>query len=240
MKKTFLTLIIPAYNEKKIIESTLKKVVNFLTKKTYSWEVIVVDDGSTDGMSAIVKKWGAKNVSLIRYEENRGKGGALKEGVRRAVGKYVIFSDADLSVPIETVDVLINEIKRGSQVAVGTRRAEGSEIVVHQPLFREYLGRVYTFLTRVVTNTKVSDFTCGFKGFTNDAAKKVFSKSLLNRWAYDSEILFLAKKYGYGIKEVPVEWTDRGDSRVRVGNAVVTSLIDLLKIRVFEAFRKYD
>lgn len=237
--KIKLSLLIPAYNEEKIIESTLEKVLNFLSKKKYSWEVIVIDDGSIDLTSLKAKKFNKDGVKVVRYEINRGKGVALKEGVQRAKGDFIIFSDADLSVPISNIDKFLTTLKK-ADVVIGSRRIPGAKILVHQPLIREALGRGYTWLTKFVTGVSVADFTCGFKGFSQKSAKEIFSKTIICRWAYDSEILFLAKKMNYKLAEIPVEWSNREDTRVVLRNVILESLKDLISIRINDLLGKYN
>ena len=237
--KIKLSLLIPAYNEEKIIESTLEKVLKFLSKKKYSWEVIVIDDGSSDQTSLKAKKFNNEKVLVVRYEINRGKGGALKEGVNKARGDYIIFSDADLSVDIGKVDGVLNALKK-SDVVIGSRRIQGAKILVHQPILREFMGRGYTHLTKLVTGVNLADFTCGFKGFRKNAAKFIFKKTLINRWAYDSEILFLAKKFEYKLTEIPVEWKNREDTRVVLKTVIIESLKDLLSISLNDFLGKYN
>ena len=238
-KDTKLTLIIPAYNEEKIISETLKSVLNFLSPKTYTWEVIVVDDGSKDKTSAIIKSFKKPGIRLISYAKNRGKGAAIRMGVKKARGEFIIFSDADLSVPIENIDKFLLELRK-NDVVIGSRRIKGSKILVHQPWLRESMGRVFTFLTRLILNSKISDFTCGFKGFRREAALDIFGKAKLDRWAYDAEILFLAQKRGDKIAETPIFWKNREDTRVALGNAALVSFIDLLRIRLNDILGKYD
>lgn len=237
--KITLSLLIPAYNEEKIIENTLEKVLKFLSKKKYSWEIIVIDDGSRDRTSEIAKKFNKEGINLVRYEINRGKGGALKEGVQKAKGDYIIFSDADLSVPISNIDKFLATLKK-ADVTIGSRRIPGAKILVHQPLIREVLGRGYTWLTKFVTGVSVADFTCGFKGFNKKSAKEIFSKTIICRWAYDSEILFLAKKMKYKVVEIPVEWKNREDTRVVLKSVIIETFKDLLSIRVNNLLGKYN
>ena len=235
-----LTILVPSYNESSIIAESLREMDNFLKSKKYSSEIVVVDDGSHDDSVEILKKLNIPRVKLFGYKINRGKGGALKEGILFSRGKYIIFTDVDLSVPIESVNEFLSELEKGeSDVVIGTRKIKSAKVLVHQPWLRENLGKGFTFITRIITGVKVSDFTCGFKGFTNESAKKIFGNSRLARWAYDAEILFLAKKFGYSIKEMPVTWTNRKDTRVKLWNAVVTSLGDLLQLKLNDWSGKY-
>lgn len=239
-EKIQLTLVIPVYNEEKIIEKTLTQVLLYLENKKYEWEVVVVDDGSQDRTVSIVKSFNNKHIRFFRLKFNEGKGAAIRAGVRTAKGKFILFSDADLSVPIHFTNLFLAKLEKEGDVAIGSRRVEGSRIIKHQNTIRESLGKVFTFLSKIITFTNMSDFTCGFKAFKKEAAVAIFSRTLLNRWAYDSEIIFLAKKFRYKIVEVPVDWRNRKDSRVLIGSAILTSLIDLLKIRLNDFLGKYD
>lgn len=234
-----LSIVIPAYNEEKIIENTLNEVISYLKQRKYSWEIVVADDGSRDKTSSVVKRLSRKSVRLVRLKKNRGKGGALKKGILVSRGKLVIFMDADLSVPLINIDKFLQELKK-VDVVIASRRVKGAKIVLHQPWHRETMGRVFTFITRVLMGVNLADFTCGFKGFTKKAAKKIFENSLIDRWAYDAEIMFLAKKYGYKIKQYPVEWTNRGDTRVRLKKVVLETVRDLVRIRSNDLLGKYD
>lgn len=240
-KDIYLTVVIPAYNEGGIIEKTISGVSSFLARQKYLWEIVVVDDGSSDNTAKVIKRLSDTRVNFISYSENRGKGGALKEGIKHSKGKFIIFTDADLSVPINTVSRFLKELEDGqNDVVIGTRKIKSAKVITHQPWLRENLGKGFTLLTKIITGVNVSDFTCGFKGFTFDAAQKIFRNSLISRWAYDAEILFLAKKYGFRISEVPVIWTNRSDTRVKLGNAITTSFADLLKIRLNDLSGKYE
>lgn len=238
-KHVKLTVIIPAYNEEKVIKSTLERVYNFLSKKNYTWEVIVVDDGSKDKTQDIVKAF-KRGIGLLRLNKNQGKGAAIRAGIKRSDSEFVIFTDADLSVPINFIDKFVKELQKGSDVVIGSRRTTGSKILIHQSKIRETLGRVFTVFAKVVTGSNVSDFTCGFKGFNKKAVEGIFTRTLLDRWAYDAEIIFLAKKGGFGVTEIPVQWKNKPDTKVVLTNAVVTSLVDLLKIRLNDILGKYD
>jgi len=239
MTKPELSLIFPAYNEEELIQDTLDKAVNYLKKLKINWEIIVVDDGSKDKTAATVRKYGNKNVSLIRLSRNLGKGAALRRGMLEAHGDYLIFSDADLSVDIKRTKDFFLALK-STDVAIASRRTKGSDIVVHQPFARESMGKVFTALTRFLMGVNLSDFTCGFKGFRKEAAQDVFSHAKIDRWAYDAEILFLSHKYGYEIKEIPVAWKNREDTKVKLFDAIVTSFRDLIRIRWWNILGKYE
>lgn len=239
-KKITISLVVPAYNEEKIIRENLKKIVGFLSCQKYIWEIVVVDDGSKDRTSEIVESLKNPRIKLIKLSKNRGKGAALREGVKNTLGDYVIFTDADLSVPIDFLSRFLEKLKDGRDVVIGSRRTKGSKIIKHQALLRETMGRFYTFLSKLITGTNISDFTCGFKGFTGRAAHAIFSKSLVDRWSYDVEILYLANKLGFRILEIPVSWINREETRVSLGSAVTTSFTDLIRIRFNDLSGKYD
>lgn len=233
-----LSIIVPAYNEGKVLKKNLLKILGYLNGNKYDWEVVVIDDGSRDNTFDIAKSLKNKGVKAYKLNLNQGKGGALKEGFEKAGGDYLIFMDADLSVPLKNIDIFLKVLKN-YDVVIGSRRVEGSDIVVHQPLIRESMGKVYTLLTKIVTATNLADYTCGFKGFRKDVGKRIFSSARITRWSYDAEIMFLAHKYGYKTKQIPVEWFNRVDSRVRLGSAAITSFADLIRIRVYDLLGKY-
>jgi dolichyl-phosphate beta-glucosyltransferase len=234
-----LSIVIPAYNEGKVLKTNLEKIIQYLKGKKYTWEIIVIDDGSKDFTYKIANSLGKWGVKAYKLPQNQGKGRALKEGFNRANGEYMIFMDADLSVPLKNIDTFLSVLK-DNKVVIGSRRISGSNIIVHQSFIRENMGRVFTLLTKIVTSTDLADYTCGFKGFEKRAGKKIFGHSQIKRWSYDAEIMFLANKFGYKIQQVPVEWFNRIDSRVRLGDAVITSFLDLIKIRVYDLLSKYD
>ena len=242
MKKLTLSIVIPAYNEEKIIKMSLGKIIDYLKVKRYDWEIVVADDGSVDKTKDLIKNLTHKNkrIKLVRLPQNKGKGGALKKGILAAKGKYIIFMDADLSVDLGNIDIFLKQLKKESPVVIASRRVKGAEIEVHQPWHRETMGRVFTLLTRILMKVNISDFTCGFKGFTKESAKKIFSASLINRWAYDAEILFLADKFGYKIKQMPIIWKNRNETRVRLKRVIFETFRDLFKIRLNDFNKAYD
>lgn len=235
-----LSLLVPVFNEEKIIEENLKIIIDFLKSQKYSWEIVLVDDGSRDKTVNIIKNFLDSKIRLVKLTKNSGKGAALRAGVMASNGKYIIFTDADLSVPITYTNEILDSLKSGNDVAIGSRRVKGASIEIHQPFFRELAGRFHTLLAQIFTGTRLSDYTCGFKGFETVSAKNIFARSQVDRWSYDDEILFLAHKFGLKISEVPVIWTNRFESRVSMGSAMITSFLDLFKIRLNDLKRKYD
>lgn len=238
IKDVKLTLIIPAYNEEKIIGKIINSIINFLSGKNFGWEIIVVDDGSQDKTSQVVKSFKRPEVRLVRLAENQGKGAAIRAGILEAKGNFVIFSDADLSVSIEKVEDFLQELKK-NDVVIGSRRIKGAKILIHQPWFRETLGRGFVFITNLILGMNLSDFTCGFKGFRRKVALKIFGRAQIDRWSYDAEILFLAQKLGYKIVEVPVHWRNRKETKVALSTDILTSFRDLFRIRINDFLGKY-
>jgi dolichyl-phosphate beta-glucosyltransferase len=204
-------------------------------------EIIVVDDGSPDGTAETAREIAPGlplPVTVVRTRRNRGKGHALKVGFAHAGGERILFTDADLSVPIAAAASLLDELERGADVAIGSRKMTGAEIVVHQPWLRETMGKVFTLLTRAFI-VHVSDVTCGFKAFRGDAGRDLFAHLRVSDWSFDAELLFLARRRGLTIREVPVQWHDEPDTKVRLALDALHSLIGLVRIRWNSAVGAY-
>lgn len=229
--KPFLSVILPLYNEEKRLKNLIR-IYNFLNSIKKSYEVILVNDGSSDktlsSLKSIPKKYKYK---LISYEVNMGKGYAIKQGMLAANGSFRLFTDIDLSTPINEFNKFIPFLKKFDLI-IGSRKTIGSTLKRRQPFIRESLGKVFTLISQMSLNLQTSDFTCGFKCFSQKAAQKIFKKQTINRWGFDSEILFLAKKLGFKTKEIPVIWTDDPRSKVKFPQAIISSLTDLVKIRL--------
>jgi dolichyl-phosphate beta-glucosyltransferase len=230
-EKVYLSIIIPAYNEEENIAFTLSRVAEYLKGKDFSYEVTVIDDGSGDATvrKALEFKDKLNNFRVIESKPNRGKGFVLKKSMLQANGEYVMFMDADSSVSIKELDKFLPQLENGSDIYIASRRIPGAS--VSMPLKREVAGKVYIFLCKTILNIRVSDINCGFKMFRCDAAKNVFSRQIMYDWSYDAEILFLAEKYGYKIKEIPVEWVYKATSKVRPVRDAVNSFKSLIKIK---------
>ena len=235
-KSIYWSVIVPCYNEAKRINN-LVEIVQHLRGLDKTWELIVVNDGSRNDTLTKLRVLNKKfPFRLITYKTNRGKGYAVKTGMLKAVGKYRLFLDVDLSTPIAQMEKLNESIIR-YDVVIGTRKLKGAKVLVHQPLIREKLGVAFTFLSQLVLNTNISDFTCGFKSFSGEASERIFQKTRIYRWGFDSEVLFLAKKYGFSIKEVPVVWKNDDRTKVRFPNDIFNSFRELLAIRYFDWFK---
>ncbi len=228
-----LSIVIPAYNEERSLARCLTRVRDFVSARGLEYEILVVNDGSTDGTAELVRaSMGDRgDLQLLSNGCNRGKGYAVKQGVLAARGDVVLFMDADLSTPVEEWDRMQEWFEKGFPVVIGTRRTAGAQIEQHQSFLREWMGRVFTSLSRGSTGTSVSDFTCGFKTFRREAAKEIFSRQTLDDWSFDAEILCIAGRRGIKVKEIPVRWSNAGGSRVHLLRDSLRSFLGLLKVR---------
>jgi dolichyl-phosphate beta-glucosyltransferase len=237
----YLSLIIPAYKEAARIAPTVEKVFAYLASAPYDSEVILVDDGSPDNSVEVIREAFSKKppeavkveAHLVELGVNSGKGAAVKAGMLAAKGNIRIFTDADLSTPIHEIEKVITAIeKEGYDIVVGSRALEGRILVkVHQPWYREMMGRFFNILVQVFVFRGIKDTQCGFKGFRGEAAEHIFPKQKVMGFSFDVEILYLAKKQGYKVKEVAVEWYN--DERTTVGalSDSAKMFFELLRIR---------
>jgi len=227
----YLSIVIPAYNEELRIIRTLGQVVSSLNTRSYTWEALVVDDGSTDATAQLVEDFASRqpNVRLLRLM-HRGKGGAVKHGMLEAKGQFRFLCDADLSMPVEQVERFLPPQLEGVDIAIGSREASNSHRI-GEPAQRHLMGRFYNWLVRVLAVPGVEDTQCGFKCFRGEVVPELFQKQTIDGFAFDVEILFLAHKSGMIIKEVGIDWYYRDQSKVRPIHDSVTMTRDLLKIR---------
>lgn len=233
-----ISIIIPIFNEEKRVHN-LEKLWGFIKNKKYIRELIVVNDGSTDKTLSFLKLFQKKTKCIvISYRKNKGKGYAIKKGALSIRGTHGVFIDVDLSTPPKMIGEL-KKIIKSADIIVGTRKNSKSILLQRQSKLREVMGKLFTFISQQIMEVYVSDFTCGFKCFTRKAAKKIFSNQHVNRWAFDAEFLFLAKKYGFSLSEFPVEWMDVKGTKVRFPQDAVQSFIDLIRIRINDIFGKY-
>lgn len=228
-----LSLIIPLYNENDRLRKGLITLNQFAKHIPYTWELLLIDDGSRIVTSDIVSemKQSTKNLplTLYRLSQNKGKGAAIAEGMKRAKGKYIVFCDIDFSVPPEAIIEIVQALET-VDIAIASRRLASSTIVLHQPFLREFSGRIFTFLSNTLFTLHLADATCGCKGFKAEVGKDLFRRMRVMRWVFDTEILFLARKKGYSIAEVPVSWSHSKETRVKPWD-MVQSLFDLLRIK---------
>lgn len=227
----FLSVIIPVFNEEKRIKN-INNIITFLKKQQYKWEVIIVNDGSSDKTIAMLKFLKNKlKFKLISLPKNQGKGAAIKMGMLTASGKYRLFLDVDLSTPIEEFNKLKPQLKK-FDIVIGSRKMKGSSVIIRQSFIREFLGKLFTFLSQITLQMKISDFTCGFKCFSQKAADQIFPLQTINRWGFDSEILYIGKLKNYSIIEVPVKWRNAPGTKVKFPDAIINSLLELVIIEV--------
>ena len=211
-----LSIVIPAYNEGLRIERALDQTLTCIEDQKWDAELLVVDDGSSDNTRAIVELWMKhhRRLHLIRNSANRGKGYSVRNGMLQAAGEIVMFSDADLSAPIVEAELLVAAIQAGADVAIGSRWLDRKRQTVQQPLYRQFLGRCFNLITRTVMGLPFEDTQCGFKAFRREAAQVIFRLQTIERWGFDPEILFIASKLAFKIKEVPVTWGHDDRSRI--------------------------
>ena len=243
MKNLNLSIIIPAYNEANRIENTLKTVRNYLAKVNWKTEVIVVNDGSQDGTTARVthcmEEW--KSLLLIENSENCGKGFSVKKGILHASGKVVLFTDADLSTPVEEIPKLIEPIFRNeSDLTFGSRALDRSLIGVHQSKAREFSGRIFNWLVQILIGLPFKDTQCGFKAFRHQAIIPFIGQQRISGFGFDPEILFLAKINGLRLQEIPIRWSHHEGTKVRFLQDSLKMFLGLIQIRLNQIFGRYS
>lgn len=228
-----LSVIVPVYNEELSLPETLRRLRAYLDLKDPDWEIVVVSDGSTDRTEVIAAQAQAREARIrcARLERNRGKGAAVREGVRLACGRLILFTDADLSVPIKESEKLIEALEAGADVAVGSRAVRGSGCDVRQSAKRYVVGRVFNALVRAVLGLPLGDTQCGFKAFKRQAAELLFAEQTLEGFGFDAEILYLAHRRRMKVDEVAVMWSQGPRSKVRLFRDSCNMLMDLFRIR---------
>jgi len=232
MTKPFLSIIIPAYNEAERLPLTLVDMDKRLSQVKYSYEILVINDGSTDNTAEIVRKMAPaiKNLKLIDNRINQGKGGVVKQGMLLAKGEYRIFTDADNSVSIDHFEKMLPYLKNDFDVVIGSRAVKGSKLEPPQPFYKRILGKVGNIQIQILNVPGIWDTQCGFKAFSEKAAEKIFSISKINGWGFDIEALALARHFGYRTKEIPVHWVNDAKSHVKL-SAYLKTFVENVKIR---------
>lgn len=214
-----LSVVVPAYNEEARLANSLKRMLAYLDGEPFSYEILVVSDGSTDETCATVEEIAAcrPEVRLLAYSPNQGKGFAVRYGILRARGDRILFSDADLATPIEELQKLTARLDAGFDIAIGSRDVRGAELIRRESWLRELGGKTFNRLVQLLTVPGIHDTQCGFKMFTRGAAQAIFSRCVVNNFAFDVEVLYLARRvYGMSVAEVPVRWAHQAGSKVRV------------------------
>ena len=239
---TAYSIVIPAYNESERLRATLDKLLVHIQERGWNAEILVVNDGSTDATAQIVQAYASEHPSLhlIQNPGNRGKGYSVRNGMLHATGEMVLFSDADLSSPIEEADKLFAALAEGNDVAIGSRWLRTELQTQRQPLHRQLFGRIFNLVLRILLGLYFRDTQCGFKAFTRRSTDLIFPLQHIERWGFDPEILFLARKFGLKVKEVPVKWAHREGTRINPLRDGIRMFVEVLRIRWYSLTRKYD
>lgn len=230
----YLSVVIPAFNEEKRIGATLKRIFVFLEAQAFEYEVILVDDGSVDATVAtalesdLAKR---QKLRVFKNEENEGKGFSVKKGLLSSRGEYVLFTDADLSAPIEELGKLFESLKKGNDVALGSRSISSSRIRIRQPWYRESMGKVFNWLVRIFLISDFKDTQCGFKLLKGPVARDIASMLKIDGFCFDVELLYLAKKKDYLVQEVGIVWENSAQSKVQVLGSSLHMFLDLFRIK---------
>jgi glycosyltransferase involved in cell wall biosynthesis len=235
------SIVIPAYNESQRLGATLEKVLAYVRQQRWDAEIIVVNDGSRDNTAEIVRAF-ANNDSTVRLVENpgnRGKGYSVRNGILNSHGDIVVFSDADLSSPIEEMPKLLEALATGADIAIGSRWLRAELQTQRQSLHRQLFGRVFNLLLRIILGLQFKDTQCGFKAFTRRAAQTILPQQRIERWGFDPEILFLARKFGFRVVEVPVRWGHSGGTRINPLVDGARMFQEMFRIRWYDLTGKY-
>lgn len=237
-----ISIIVPAYNEQSRLSETIRRIQEYLAKSEWVfYEIVIVNDGSTDDTPKVAAAFAqnSPNIRILNNPGNRGKGYSVRHGMMEARGEWRLFTDADLSAPIEELEKLWSAMLRdGSQVAIGSRALDRSLIGVHQPGMRETAGRIFNAVMRMVIGLPIADTQCGFKLFHGSASLATFPLQTQERFGFDVEILFIAKKKGFKISEVPVRWNHVEGSKVGMLNGL-HAFTELAQVRWNDLMGKY-
>jgi dolichyl-phosphate beta-glucosyltransferase len=229
-----LSIVLPCYNEEKRLEPTLSQSLNYIESNIRGpFEVVFVNDGSTDRtqdlLEAAKQRFGRLRIQIVSYTPNRGKGHAVRAGVLQARGDKILVMDSDFSIELSEMSTFMDALDE-VDVAVGTKKHQLTQTVIQQSPLRKFLGKGFTVLTNLLLGLRFTDITCGLKGFRGRAGRDIFERQRINRWSYDSETLFLAKKLGYRIIEIPVRWHHEERSKVSPYLDTVRSFKELMAI----------
>jgi glycosyltransferase involved in cell wall biosynthesis len=234
VKSPTCSIIIPAYNEAKRLPRTLEQVLAFIEAKAWDAEVIVVNDGSTDDTAAVVRRFSAQYPALCLIDNlvNSGKGQAIRDGVQRATGDVILFTDADNSTPIEDIEKLLPALADGADIAIGSRWVDRKLQTQPQPWYRRLNGRLYNLLLRAILGMDYKDTQNGFKAFTRGAAKAIFGLQKIAGWGFDAETLYLARNFGFTVREIPVEYIYYAEgSKIQPYRDGARMLAELLRVK---------
>ncbi len=243
MKNKTISFVIPCYNEEARIEKTFEALTRVVIPRGLKLDqIIFVDDGSIDKTFVRMTDFAKSSnlpISVISYKTNRGKGNAIRIGMTASTADYSLFFDADMSTPLSELAKFAPVMKTGVDVIIGTRKNGHSTVVKHQPLMRELMGKVFTKITQILLGVGVTDFTCGFKAFSRNATNTIFPKAIIEGWGYDAEIIFLAARYKFKIKEVAVTWANDERTKVNLRSAIIKTLLELVEIRWNHSIKEF-
>jgi glycosyltransferase involved in cell wall biosynthesis len=236
------SIVLPAYNERERIAGTLDKILAHAAQRSWNAEVIVVNDGSTDDTAMIVGQYARKHpvLRLVENPGNRGKGFSVRNGMLHAKGNILLFSDADLSSPIEEADKLFSAIGQGADVAIGSRWVDRRLQIRRQPLYRRIFGRIFNLALRIVLGLQFKDTQCGFKAFNRRSAQTIFPLQKIERWGFDPELLYLARKFRFAVREIPVAWSHREGTRIHPLRDGIRMFWELLRVRWYALTGSYS
>lgn len=228
----YISIIVPCYNEGKVVQNNINKILDYMTNKEIKYEIIGVNDGSTDDTEEQLKEMERLNdkVRCISYSRNCGKGKAVQEGIKATKGDVLLFMDADLSVDLKAIDKVIEEIDKGNDMIIASRRHPNSSTIKSQGLLRKLMGNCCLIITRFMSGLKFKDTQCGFKAFKRELGELFIQKQEIFGWAFDVEYLYIAVKNGYKVVEIPISWKNDEDSKVSPIKSSISFFIELLKI----------
>lgn len=230
MSEKSLSILVPAFNEENRIKPFLKEVISFKKTHNYLNEIIIVDDGSTDKTLKALKEF-EKDIKIISYKPNRGKGFAVKTGILAAKSDLVVFMDADGSTPVSQIPKMANALKKYCFVA-GQRSGKGSNITDPQPFYRIFAGKTFNAIVRLLFRTGINDSLCGFKGFRKQTGKMLANKLVSERWVFDVEMFVRAKKAGIEIGTIPITWKHVGNAKMSLGLTNIKMLLNLILLKI--------
>jgi dolichyl-phosphate beta-glucosyltransferase len=231
-----VSIIIPSYNEELRLPETLAATAEYFANRGEPFEILVVDDGSKDRTAEVVTEYAKKHpefhIECLNYGGNRGKGYAVRYGLLKGTGELRLFCDADLATPVEEYEVVLEAMRRqNADIGIGSRPLRESHLLVHQPWYREFLGRSFNLAVQALAVKGIKDTQCGFKIFTAESANEVFKRTKIDKFAFDSEALFIANRLGYKIAETPIRWSHKDGSKINMIRDGIKMIIDLMTIR---------